>query len=68
VNNVGSKTLFNAVEQRAQRFLPCMYWTMHVIGYQGPNSYSGKLQVLGVAQTARVGHLSTRLGKQMLEN
>jgi hypothetical protein len=31
-------------------------------------SYSGKLQVLGVAQTARVGHLSTRLGKQMLEN
>jgi hypothetical protein len=23
VNNVGSKTLFNPVEQRARRFLPC---------------------------------------------
>jgi hypothetical protein len=25
VKNVGSKTLFNPVEQRARRFLPCMY-------------------------------------------
>jgi hypothetical protein len=29
VNNVGSKTLFNPVEQRAQRFLPCMSWHWH---------------------------------------
>ena len=26
VNNVGSKTLFNPVEQRVRRFLPCSEW------------------------------------------
>jgi hypothetical protein len=29
VNNVGSKTLFNPVEQRARRFLPCTWFSCY---------------------------------------